>query len=108
MAMRKIKKGDVVIVIAGKDKGRQGTVKAMVKEGFRVIVDGVNLVKRHVRGNPQQQKAGGIIEQEASIAVSNVAIFNQATGKADRVGFKVLEDGRKVRIFKSTEEVVDL
>jgi large subunit ribosomal protein L24 len=108
MAMRKIKKGDLVVVIAGKDKGRQGTVKAMVKEGVRVIVEGVNLVKRHTRGNPQQQKAGGIIEHEASIHVSNVAIFNQATGKADRVGFKLLEDGRKVRVFKSTEEVVEL
>src|SRR5258708_5626484 len=104
--MRKIKKGDVVMVIAGKDKGRQGAVLAMVKKGMRVIVEGINIVKRHTRGNPSTQTPGGIIQKEASIAVSNVALFNQATGKADRVGFKVLEDGRKVRFYKSTQEVV--
>ncbi len=104
--MRKIKKGDSVVVIAGKDKGRKGTVLSVVKDGLRVIVEGVNMVKRHTRGNPQQQVAGGIISREASIAISNVALFNQATGKADRVGFKILEDGRKVRIYKSTQEVV--
>lgn len=104
--MRKIKKGDLVIVIAGKDKGRQGVVLSVVKKGIRVIVEGVNIIKRHTRGNPSTQTPGGIIQKEASIAISNVALFNKATGKADRVGFKILEDGRKVRFYKSTKEVV--
>jgi large subunit ribosomal protein L24 len=111
--MRKIKKGDEVIVQAGKDKGRRGVVlsvlrsKGMHADAMKLLVEGVNLIKRHTKGNPQQEKPGGIIEKEASIAISNVAIFNQATGKADRVGFKVLEDGRKIRFFKSTGEAVD-
>lgn len=104
--MRKIKKGDLVIVMVGKDKGRRGVVLSVVKPGNRVIVEGVNMIKRHTRGNPQQQIPGGIVSREASVAISNVALFNQATGKADRVGFKILEDGRKVRIYKSTQEVV--
>lgn len=105
--MQKIKKGDDVIVIAGKDKGKRGTVSRVLEEG-RVLVDGVNMVKRHTKPNPNAQQAGGIIEKEASVDVSNVAIFNPVTGKADRVGFRVLEDGRKVRFFKSNNEVLDV
>jgi len=109
--MRKIKKGDEVIVSAGKDKGRRGIVKSVLRakgihsDALRVLVEGVNLVKRHTRGNGQD-KPSAIIEKEASMAISNVALFNQVTGKADRVGFKVLEDGRKIRVFKSTGEAV--
>jgi large subunit ribosomal protein L24 len=111
--MRKIKKNDLVIIRAGKDKGRQGAVLSIVagKSGnptdLRLLVEGINMVKRHTKGNPQQNKPGGILEKEASIAYSNVALLNQATGKADRVGFKVLEDGRKIRVFKSNGEAVD-
>lgn len=106
--MRKIKKGDQVVVIAGRDKGRVGSILSVICDGLKVMVEGANLVKRHTKGNPSQQKAGGIIEKEAPIHVSNVAILNAATGKPDRVGFKFLEDGRKVRFFKSTGEVIDL
>lgn len=105
--MRKIKKGDDVVVVAGKDKNKRGVVLRVVGED-RVVVDNVNIVKRHTKGNPQQGVAGGIIEKEASIHISNVALFNPVTKKADRVGIKVLEDGRKVRVFKSNNEVVDL
>jgi len=109
MSKPKIKKGDLVIVIAGKDKGRQGTVLSVLNNKgtrIRVVVEGVNLLKHHRKGNPNTQTPGGIIEKEASIDISNVALFNQATGEADRVGYKILEDGRKVRIYKSTQEVV--
>lgn len=106
--MRKIKKGDQVVLIAGRDKGRVGVILSVIQSGFKVTVEGANLVKRHTKGNPSLQKPGGIIEKEAPVNISNVAIFNKATGKADRVGFKVLEDGRKVRFFKSTGEVIDL
>ena len=105
--MNKIRKGDQVIVIAGKDKGKRGVV-TRVRDDDRVVVEGVNVVKRHTRGNPTLGTAGGIVEKEAPLHVSNIAIFNPVTSKADRVGFKVLEDGRKVRIFKSNEEVIDL
>jgi len=110
--MRKIRKGDSVVITTGKDKGRQGAVLAVLGSkqgvlGLRVIVEGLNLVKRSTKANPTQEKPGGIIEKEAPLAISNVAIFNKATGKADKVGFKKLEDGRKVRVFKSTGEVVD-
>jgi large subunit ribosomal protein L24 len=105
--MRKIKKGDDVIVIAGKDKGKRGTV-LRVSSDDRVVVENVNIVKRHTKPNPQRGVAGGIVEKETAIDVSNVAIFNPATKKADRVGFRVLEDGRKVRFFKSNNEVVDI
>lgn len=105
--MQKIRKGDDVIVIAGKDKGKRGTVSRVLEEG-RVLVDGVNMIKRHTKPNPNAQQAGGIIEKEASLDVSNIAIFNPVTGKADRVGFRVLEDGRKVRFFKSNNEVLDV
>ena len=100
--MRKIKRDDEVIVIAGKDKGKRGTVKRVLKDN-RFIVSGVNMIKRHTRPNPYANQPGGIIEREAPIHASNVAIFNKETGKADRVGFKVLDDGSKVRIFKSTQ-----
>jgi large subunit ribosomal protein L24 len=104
--MRKIKKGDLVVAIAGKDKGRQGTVLAVVNSGERVLVEGVNRVKKHTRGNPNAQIPGGIVEKESSLHISNVAIVNPATGKQDRIGFKILKDGRKVRFFKSTKEDV--
>ena len=105
--MRKIKKGDDVIVIAGRDKGKRGTV-SRVRADNRVYVEGVNMVKRHTKPNPNLGTAGGIIEKEAALHVSNVALFNPKTGKADRVGFKVLEDGRKVRFFKSNNETIDV
>ena len=104
--MRKIRKGDDVIVLAGRDKGRQGSVVRVVDTN-RVIVENVNMVKRHTRPNPQRGVAGGIVEKEAPIQVSNVALYNPRKKAADRVGFKVLEDGRKVRVFKSDGEVVD-
>ena len=104
--MRKIRKGDDVVVLTGKDKGRRGTVLRVVDDA-RLVVEGVNKVKKHQKPNPVQGSAGGIVEKEMPIQVSNVALFNSATQKADRVGFKVLEDGRKVRVFKSNGEVVD-
>lgn len=103
--MRKIKRDDEVIVIAGKDKGKRGKV-VRVLENDRLIVSGINMVKKHQKPNPMLQQAGGIVEKEASIATSNVAIFNAETGKGDRVGFKTLEDGKKVRFYKSTGAVV--
>jgi large subunit ribosomal protein L24 len=110
--MHKIRKGDPVVVTTGKDKGRRGVVLAVLgsKRGannVRVLIEGLNLVKRSTKANPTQEKPGGIIEKEAPLAVSNVAIFNQVTGKADKVGFKKLGDGRKVRVFKATGEVID-
>ncbi|MBS0347163.1 MAG: 50S ribosomal protein L24 [Proteobacteria bacterium] len=103
--MNKIRKGDEVAVLTGKDKGKRGTV-LRVLEGA-VVVEGINRVKKHVRPNPLKGQVGGIVEKEMPIDTSNVALFNAATQKADRVGFKVLEDGRKVRVFKSSGEVVD-
>jgi large subunit ribosomal protein L24 len=103
--VNKIRKGDEVAVLTGKDKGKRGTV--LRNDGDVVLVEGINRVKKHVRPNPMKGQVGGIIEKEMPIQVSNVALFNAATQKADRVGFKVLEDGRKVRIFKSNGEVVD-
>lgn len=105
--MRRIRKDDEVIVIAGKDKGRRGKVVRVLDEE-RVIVAGVNLIKRHTRPNPARNVAGGIVEREAAVHVSNVMLFNPVTKKGDRVGFRVLEDGRKVRYFKSNNEVVDV
>jgi large subunit ribosomal protein L24 len=104
--MRKIKRDDDVIVLTGKDKGKRGKV-AKVVDDSRVIVGGVNIIKKHQKPNPQRNETGGIVEKEAPIQVSNVAIYNSATSKADRVGFKILEDGRKVRVFKSSGEVID-
>ncbi len=105
--MKKIRKGDEVMVLTGRSKSTRGKV-LRVLDDERVVVEGVNLVKRHTRPNPQMGQPGGIIEKEAPIHVSNVAIYNAATGKPDRVGFKMLEDGRKVRFFKSSGEVVDI
>ena len=102
--MRKIIKGDEVIVLTGKDKGKRGEVQRIVDEN-RVLVSGINMIKKHQKPNPQMGVAGGIVEKEAPIQVSNVAIFNASTGKADRVGFKV-EDGKKTRVFKSNGEAV--
>ena len=104
--MRKIRKGDNVIVISGRDKGCKGAV-IRVLDNDKLVVENINRVKRHTRGNPQQGKAGGIIEKEAPLHVSNVALFNPATQKADRVGIKQLEDGKRVRYFKSNGEVID-
>ncbi|MDT8880882.1 50S ribosomal protein L24 [Halomonas saccharevitans] len=103
--MQKIKRDDEVIVIAGKDKGKRGTVKRVLENRF--VVSGVNMIKRHTKPNPMAGNQGGIVEREASIHASNVAIFNQETGKADRVGFQVQEDGTKVRIYKSTQSQID-
>lgn len=105
--MKKIRKGDQVIVIAGKDKGRRGVVTRRVNDE-KVIVEGINRVKKHMRPNPLRGIPGGIIEKEMPIHISNVALFNPQTQKADRVGIRVLEDGRKVRFFKSTGELVDV
>ena len=105
MASRKIKTNDDVVVLAGRDKGKRGKVLKVLKDG-RLLVSGVQIVKKHQKPNPQLGVQGGIIEKEAPIDASNVAIFNAATGKADRVGFKV-EDGKKVRVFKSSGEAVD-
>ncbi len=105
--MQRIKKDDEVIVIAGRDKGKRGNVLRVTADG-RALVDNINLVKKHKRGNPNTGETGGIIEQEAPIQLSNLALYNSATDKGDRVGFKVLEDGRKVRYFKSNGEVLDL
>ena len=104
--MEKIRKGDEVIVIAGKDKGKRGKVNLRV-DAERVVVDGINVAKKHVRPNPMKGEQWGIIDKLMPIHVSNVAIFNPATSKADRVGIKVLEDGRKVRVFKSNGELVN-
>ena len=105
--MRRIRKDDEIIVISGKDKGRRGKVARMV-DSDRVIVTGINLIKRHTKPNPARNVAGGIVEREAAIHVSNVMLFNPITKKGDRIGFRVLEDGRKVRYFKSNNEVVDV
>ena len=102
--MRKIKKNDDVIVIAGKDKGNRGSVQQVL--GEYLLVGGVNKVKKHQKPNPMKGTSGGIVEIEKPMHISNVAIFNAATKKADRVGIKQLEDGRKVRIFKSSGEVI--
>jgi large subunit ribosomal protein L24 len=104
--MNKIRKNDDVIVIAGKDKGKRGTV-TRVLANERVVVENVNMVKRHTKPNPNKGVAGGIVEKEAPIHISNIALFNPVSKQADRVGIKVLEDGRKVRIYKSNNEVVD-
>lgn len=105
--MCKIRKGDEVIVIAGKDKGKRGAVVRVLADDH-LVVESVNTVKKHQKPNPMLGVAGGIIDKEMPIHISNVAIYNRATGKADRVGYKILEDGRKVRTFKSSQEVIDL
>ena len=105
--MKKIRKGDEIAVLAGRDKGKRGAV-LRVLDNDRVIVEGVHIVKRHTKPNPQANIPGGIIEKEAPIHITNVALFNPVTQKPDRVGIKTLEDDRKVRFFKSNNEVVDI
>ena len=104
--MNKIRKGDEVVLNTGKDKGKRGTVLRMLESG-QVLVEGVNMVKKHAKPNPMKGITGGIINKEMPVDISNVALFNVVTQKGERVGFKTLEDGRKVRIFKSSGEVVD-
>ena len=104
--MQKIKRDDEVIVLTGRDKGKRGSVTRLRDDG-RLYVSGVNMIKRHTKGNPQAGEPGGIIEKEAPIQASNIAIYNNTTNKADRVGFKTLDDGKKVRVFKSTGEEID-
>ena len=106
--MNKIRKGDDVIVKVGKDSGKRGTVLRVMPEAGRVVVENVNIVKKHTKPNPQRGISGGIMEKEMPIDASNVMLYNPQTKKGDRVGFKILEDGRKVRIFKSTNEAVDV
>lgn len=105
--MRRIRKGDEVVVIAGKDKGKRGNIMRVMPDG-RVVVSDVNMVKRHTKPNPGRGVPGGIVEKEMSVDASNVMLYNPQTGKGDRVGFRTLEDKRKVRYFKSTSEVVDI
>ena len=105
--MNKIKKGDEVIVLTGKDKGRRGQVIKVIKNR-KVLIENVNLVKKHQKGNPNTGEESGIIEKEMPIDISNVMLLNPITKKGDKVGFKILEDGRKVRFFKSNNEVVDI
>lgn len=103
--MDKIRKGDQVVVIAGKDKGKRGTVTSRV-DAEHVVVEGINRAKKHVKPNPVKGVAGGVVDKDMPLHVSNVSLYNPTTQKADRVGFKLLEDGTKVRIFKSSGEVV--
>jgi len=105
--MKKIVKGDKVEVLVGRDKGKQGIVQKILNND-RALVEGVNMVKKHVRPNPNKGETGGIVDQEASIHVSNLALVNPSTGKRDRVGVKTMEDGKKVRFFKSNGEVADI
>ena len=104
--MQKIKKDDEIIVIAGRDKGKRGAVDRVLYDG-RLLVKGINIVKRHTKGDPNRGQPGGILEKEAPIQASNIAIYNDKTNKADRVGFKMLENGKKVRIFRSNGEEID-
>ena len=104
--MQKIKKGDEVIVLAGRDRGKRGSVLKLLDNG-RALVDSINIVKKHVRPNPNKGDTGGIVEREAPIDMSNIAIYNSKTEKADRVGIKIEDDGKKFRIFKSSGEPID-
>ena len=104
--MKRIKKGDQVIVVAGKDKGRQGTVLNIADDS--ILVEAINMAKKHTKPNPMAGVEGGIVETAMPLSISNVMLFNPMTNKGDRVGFKTLEDGRKVRYFKSNGEVVDV
>ncbi len=106
--MKRIRKGDEVLVITGRSKGKRGHVLKVLAGGERLLVENINLVKRHTKPDPSRQKPGGILEKEAPIHVSNVMLYNPVTRQGDRVGFRCLEDGRKVRTFRSTGEVVDI
>lgn len=103
--MNRIKKGDQVVVTAGKDKGKKGDVVRVA--GDKVVVANINIIKRHTKPNPQANQPGGVVEREAPIHISNVMLFNPASGKGERIGIKVLEDGRKLRVFRSSGEAVD-
>ncbi|MEK7207217.1 MAG: 50S ribosomal protein L24 [Pseudomonadota bacterium] len=105
--MHKIRKDDRIIVLTGKDKGKQGTVLRVLPND-RVLVENVNMIKRHTKPNPNKGVTGGIVEKEASIHISNVALYNPATSKGERVGFKTMQDGTKVRFFKKSGEVADV
>lgn len=105
--MQKIKQGDEIVILTGKDKGKRGKVTKVFKDS-KVLVEGLNKVKKHQKGNPRTGVSGGIVEKEMPIHVSNVGIYNPQTQKADRIGFRFLEDGKKVRYFKSTNENVDI
>lgn len=105
--MNKLRKGDQVVVLSGRDKGRKGAIVTVQADGM-VVVEGVNIAKKHQRPNPQRQVQGGILEKEMPLDPSKVALWNAATGKGDRVGFKTLADGKKVRFFKSNDEVLDV
>jgi large subunit ribosomal protein L24 len=105
---RRIRKGDDVMVIAGKDKGKRGTVLRVMGGSDQILVENINIVKKHTKPNPNKGEQGGIIDKEMPLHISNVALYNPVMDKADRVGFKVLDDGRKVRVFKSNGEVVDV
>ncbi len=104
--MQKIKKGDDVIVLAGRDRGKRGSVLQILKDG-RALVDSVNLVKKHVRPNPNKGDTGGIVEREAPIDISNIAIYNAKAEKADRVGIQLADDGKRIRVYKSSGEPID-
>lgn len=106
--MNNIKKGDEVVVLAGKDRGKRGAVLKVLRDEDKVVVENINMSKRHTKGNPMQGSASGIVEKEMPIHVSNVAIWNPVAGKPDRIGVRILEDGRKVRYFKTNNEVVDV
>ncbi len=106
--MNKIKKGDEVIILSGKSKGMRGKILSVVAEGTRVTVEGANLIKKCIKPNPNTNTQGGIIEREAPLNISNVAIYNPITKKADRVALKILDDGKKVRCFKSNGEQIEV
>ena len=105
--MNKIRKGDSVIITTGKDKGKQGIV-SQVLNNYRVVVEGLNMVKKHTRPNPAKGDQGGVVSKEMPLNVSNISIFNSATKKADKVGIKTLKDGKKIRIYKSNQEAIDV
>ncbi len=106
--MNNIRKGDEVIIIAGRDKGKKGNVTSVLLKGQKFLVEGINTVKKHVKANPNAGDRGGIVIKTLPIEASNVMLYNPATEKGSRVGIRILEDGRKVRYFKSTNEVVDV
>ena len=106
--MRKIRKGDDVVITTGRDRGKRGVVLRVIPDLDKPVVENVNIVKKHTKPNPQAGVTGGIIEKEMPLDVSNVMLYNPHTHKGDRVGFRVLEDGKKVRVFKSNDEVVDI
>ncbi len=105
--MKKLKKGDSVIVISGKDKGKKGEILKVI-EPDKLVISNINLAKKHVKPNPNKQETGGILEREMPMHISNVMVVNPITKKSDRIGFKKLEDGKKVRIYKSNQEVIDI